>query len=83
MDGPPPPEENFDKMPLEERLASSVWKARKSGYETAKKLVGETEEEQVFNDLRDRVPAFVVDKNIPAQLAGLEAALAFVENAPE
>ena len=83
MDGPPPAEENFDKMPLEERLSSSVWKARKSGYEAAKTQLLETEEEQVFADLRDRVPAFIVDKNIPAQLAGLEAALAFVENAPK
>lgn len=60
-----------------------VWKARLNGYEEALKLfqrIGD-EKSPEWGKFLGLIKKFVTDSNAVAQLKGLEAALAFVENA--
>ena len=82
MDGPPAATEDFSALSLEDRLTHKVWKARKSGYEDAKTKFESLEEgDSEFGSFSRGVAKYLTDSNIPAQLAGLHAAIAFVQNA--
>lgn len=64
-------------------LGLKVWKARVNGYEEALKLFQRIEDEKSpeWGKYLGLIKKFVTDSNAVAQLKGLEAALAYVENA--
>lgn len=59
-----------------------MWKARLSGYEEALSLYQKIDEKSPeWGKYLGLIKKFVTESNAVAQLKGLEAALAFVENA--
>ncbi|KAL9937441.1 hypothetical protein V8E36_003850 [Tilletia maclaganii] len=82
--GAPPPEEDYDKMPIEDRLASKVWKARVSAYTTLSAAFARTpsDTDPAFRPYtRDPtlLKGMATDSNAVAQEKGAEAVRAFVE----
>ncbi|XP_023289884.1 protein mini spindles isoform X2 [Orussus abietinus] len=73
----------YTKLPLEERCVHKSWKARLHGYEECTKTFRRIDDEKSpeWNKFIGLVKKFVVDSNAVAQEKGLEATLAFVENA--
>ncbi|XP_035520994.1 cytoskeleton-associated protein 5 [Morone saxatilis] len=71
------------KLPVDQKCEHKVWKARLNGYEEALKLFQRIEDEKSpeWGKYLGLIKKFVTDSNAVAQLKGLEAALAFVENA--
>ncbi|KAF7653352.1 hypothetical protein LDENG_00084060 [Lucifuga dentata] len=71
------------KLPIEQKCEHKVWKARLNGYEEALKLFQRIEDEKSpeWGKYLGLIKKFVTDSNAVAQLKGLEAALAFIENA--
>ena len=64
-------------------LRLQVWKARASAYEELAKQLQGAFDENAVEEWRPFVAKAVADPNVPAQLAGLEFALAWVDNAPK
>ncbi|XP_011883305.1 PREDICTED: cytoskeleton-associated protein 5 isoform X2 [Vollenhovia emeryi] len=73
----------YVKLPLEERLAHKSWRARLHGYEECVKTFQciDDEKSPEWNKYAGLIKKFVVDSNAAAQEKGLEATLAFAENA--
>ncbi|XP_041851943.1 cytoskeleton-associated protein 5 isoform X2 [Melanotaenia boesemani] len=71
------------KLPIDQKCEHKLWKARLNGYEEALKLFQRIEDEKSpeWGKYLGLIKKFVTDSNAVAQLKGLEAALAFVENA--
>uniref|UniRef100_A0A3P8S510 Cytoskeleton associated protein 5 n=1 Tax=Amphiprion percula TaxID=161767 RepID=A0A3P8S510_AMPPE len=71
------------KLPIDQKCEHKVWKARLSGYEEALKLFQRIEDEKSpeWGKYLGLIKKFVTESNAVAQLKGLEAALAFIENA--
>ncbi|KAK7117441.1 hypothetical protein R3I94_022874 [Phoxinus phoxinus] len=71
------------KLPIDQKCEHKIWKARLNGYEEALKLFQRIEDEKSpeWGKYLGLVKRFVTDSNAVAQLKGLEAALAFIENA--
>ncbi|KAK2583775.1 hypothetical protein KPH14_009682 [Odynerus spinipes] len=71
------------KLPLEERCVHKSWRARLHGYEECVKTFQRIDDEKSpeWNKFLGFVKKFVADSNAAAQEKGLEAVLAFVENA--
>ncbi|KAM4734479.1 cytoskeleton-associated protein 5 isoform 2-T2 [Anableps anableps] len=71
------------KLPIDQKCEHKVWKARLNGYEEAVKLFQKIEDEKSpeWGKYLGLIKKFVTDSNAVAQLKGLEAALAFIENA--
>uniref|UniRef100_A0A3P9H9A6 Cytoskeleton associated protein 5 n=1 Tax=Oryzias latipes TaxID=8090 RepID=A0A3P9H9A6_ORYLA len=71
------------KLPVDQKCEHKVWKARLNGYEEALKLFQRIEDAKSpeWGKYLGLIKKFVTDSNAVAQLKGLEAALAFVENA--
>ncbi|KAM3609134.1 uncharacterized protein V6R79_010019 [Siganus canaliculatus] len=71
------------KLPVDQKCEHKVWKARLNGYEEALKLFQRISDEKSpeWGKYLGLIKKFVTDSNAVAQLKGLEAALAFVENA--
>ncbi|XP_034021181.1 cytoskeleton-associated protein 5-A-like, partial [Thalassophryne amazonica] len=71
------------KLPIDQKCEHKVWKARLNGYEEALKLFQRVEDEKSpeWGKYLGLIKTFVTDSNAVAQLKGLEAALAFIENA--
>ncbi|XP_035251998.1 cytoskeleton-associated protein 5-like isoform X2 [Anguilla anguilla] len=71
------------KLPIDQKCEHKVWKARLNGYEEAIKLFQRIEDEKSpeWSKYLGLIKKFVTDSNAVAQLKGLEAALAYVENA--
>ncbi|XP_044291744.1 cytoskeleton-associated protein 5 [Varanus komodoensis] len=71
------------KLPIDQKCEHKLWKARLNGYEEALKLFQKIEDEKSpeWSKYLGLVKKFVTDSNAVAQLKGLEAALAYVENA--
>ncbi|XP_070686907.1 cytoskeleton-associated protein 5 [Pempheris klunzingeri] len=71
------------KLPTDQKCEHKVWKARLNGYEEALKLFQRIEDEKSpeWGKYLGQIRKFVTDSNAVAQLKGLEAALAFIENA--
>lgn len=88
MDGPPPAEEDFSSLPIEERLAHKNWKARVSGYETLVKTFQTTASDndpafKPYLNNTDLLKKIATDSNAVAQEKGVECLVAFVKNAGE
>ncbi|VEN43701.1 unnamed protein product, partial [Callosobruchus maculatus] len=75
-------EEDFKKLPAEEKCVHKVWKVRVTGYEEVTKLFKQIDDEKSteFSKYLGLVKKFVVDSNALGQEKGLEATLAYVEN---
>ncbi|XP_043494005.1 protein mini spindles isoform X2 [Polistes fuscatus] len=73
----------YVKLPLEERCVHKSWRARLHGYEECVKTFQciDDEKSPEWNKFLGFVKKFVSDSNAAAQEKGLEAVLAFVENA--
>ncbi|KAK1159669.1 cytoskeleton-associated protein 5-like isoform X4 [Acipenser oxyrinchus oxyrinchus] len=71
------------KLPIEQKCEHKLWKARLNGYEEALKLFQRIEDEKSpeWSKYLGFIKKFVTDSNAVAQLKGLEAVLAYVENA--
>ena len=87
MDGPPPQEEDFSAIPIQDRLSHKNWKARVSAYESLIKVFQNTASDTdpafkpyVNNDLVKRIAA---DANAVAQEKGVECLVALVKYAGE
>lgn len=75
-------DQEFKKLPVDERCVHKLWKARVDGYEEAVKIFRAIDDEKSpeWNKFLGLVKKFVVDSNALAQEKGLEAALVFTEN---
>lgn len=76
-------DKEFIKLPVEDRCVHKLWKARVHGYEEAAKIFRQSSDEKSpeFNKFLGLIKKFVIDSNVAAQEKGLEATLAYVENA--
>ncbi|XP_051885307.1 cytoskeleton-associated protein 5 isoform X2 [Pristis pectinata] len=76
-------ESEWIKLPIDQKCEHKVWKARLNGYEEAAKLFQKISDEKSpeWSKYLGLIKKFVTDSNAVAQLKGLEAALAYVENA--
>ncbi|KAG7304890.1 hypothetical protein JYU34_010285 [Plutella xylostella] len=75
-------ENEYKKLPTEDKCVHKLWKARVAGYEEAIKLFNQIDDEKApeWNKYLGLIKKFVTDSNAVAQEKGLEAALVFVEN---
>lgn len=75
-------ENEYKKLPIEDKCVHKLWKARVAGYEEAIKLFNQIDDEKSpeWNKYLGLIKKFVTDSNAVAQERGLEAALVFVEN---
>lgn len=71
------------KLPTEEKCNHKVWKARLAGYEELIKLFSslDNEKSSEFSKCAGLMKKIVTDSNAVAQEKGLDAVIAFVENA--
>ncbi|XP_041074524.1 cytoskeleton-associated protein 5-like isoform X2 [Polyodon spathula] len=71
------------KLPIDQKCEHKLWKARLHGYEEALKLFQRIDDEKSpeWSKYLGFIKKFVTDSNAVAQLKGLEAVLAYVENA--
>jgi cytoskeleton-associated protein 5 len=88
MDGPPPAEEDFSALSIDERLAHKNWKARVNAYEQLAKAFAVTASEadpafRPFLNNPDTLKKIATDSNAVAQERGLECLVAFVKYAGE
>ncbi|XP_062513637.1 cytoskeleton-associated protein 5-like isoform X2 [Corticium candelabrum] len=76
-------EDDYSKLPLEDKLVHKVWKVRVQGYEEVCKLFRQQDSEKspVFSKYVGFIKGFITDANAVAQEKGLDAALCFIENA--
>ncbi|GAA5947554.1 hypothetical protein JCM3765_001726 [Sporobolomyces pararoseus] len=87
MDGAPPPSsgsDDFDSLPIPDRLSNKVWKARLSAYNSIIALATKTidEDDQFFSQPylnASSIREWVRDANAVAQDKGVEAACKVVE----
>ncbi|KAL1502287.1 hypothetical protein ABEB36_007453 [Hypothenemus hampei] len=75
-------DDEYKKLPPEERCVHKLWKARVSAYEEVTKLFRQIDDEKSpeFGKYLGLVKKFVIDSNAMGQEKGLEATLAYVEN---
>ncbi|RZC32556.1 cytoskeleton-associated protein 5 [Asbolus verrucosus] len=75
-------DEEYKKLPVEDRCVHKLWKARVNGYEEVTKLFRQIDDEKSpeFGKYLGLVKKFVIDSNAMGQEKGLEATLAYVEN---
>ena len=74
-------DEEYKKLPIDQKCVHKLWKARLHGYEEATTLFRQLEENSPeFGKYLGLVKKFVTDSNAVSQEKGLEATLAFVEN---
>lgn len=75
-------DDEYKKLPPEERCVHKLWKARVSAYEEVTKLFKQIDDEKSpeFGKYLGLVKKFVTDSNAVGQEKGLEATLAYVEN---
>lgn len=75
-------DEEYKKLPIDERCVHKLWKARVNGYEEVTKLFRQIDDEKSseFSKYLGLVKKFVVDSNAVGQEKGLEATLAYIEN---
>ncbi|XP_072383442.1 protein mini spindles [Diabrotica undecimpunctata] len=75
-------DEEYKKLPVDEKCVHKLWKARVNGYEEVTKLFRQIDDEKSpeFSKYLGLVKKFVVDSNAMGQEKGLEATLAYVEN---
>ena len=88
MDGEPPQEEDFNSIPIADRLAHKNWKARVSAYEALVKIFQTTASDtdpafKPYINNPDILKKIATDSNAVAQEKGVECLVAFVKFAGE
>lgn len=88
MDGPPPPEEDFSSIPIQDRLSHKNWKARVSAYEALIKVFQNTASDtdpafKPYINNNDLLKKIATDSNAVAQEKGLECLVSLVKYAGE
>ncbi|KAI0709101.1 ARM repeat-containing protein [Earliella scabrosa] len=83
-DGAPPPEEDFNAIPIPDRLAHKNWKARVSAYESLVKIFSTTASDsdpafKPYINNPDTLKKIATDANAVAQEKGLECLVALVK----
>lgn len=75
-------DEEYKKLPIDEKCVHKLWKARVNGYEEVAKLFRQIDDEKSpeFSKYLGLVKKFVADSNAVGQEKGLEATLAYIEN---
>ncbi|XP_018326942.1 protein mini spindles isoform X2 [Agrilus planipennis] len=75
-------DDEWKKLPIEDRCVHKSWKARINGYEEVTKLFKQIDDEKSpeFAKYLGLIKKFVTDSNAASQEKGLEATLAYVEN---
>lgn len=75
-------QEEYKKLPADEKCVHKLWKARVAGYEEVTKLFRQIDDEKSleYSKYLGLVKKFVIDSNAMGQEKGLEATLAYVEN---
>lgn len=75
-------DDEYKKLPPDEKCVHKLWKARLCGYEEVTKLFQQIDDEKSpeFFKYLGLIRNFVSDSNAAAQEKGLEATLAYVEN---
>lgn len=75
-------DEEYRKLPVDERCTHKLWKARVNGYEEITKLFRQIDDDKSpeFSKYLGLVKKFVTDSNAMGQEKGLEATLAYIEN---
>ncbi|TRY98078.1 hypothetical protein DNTS_023531 [Danionella cerebrum] len=73
----------WKKLPIDQKCEHKIWKARLCGFEEALKLFNTITDEKSpeWGKYLGLIKKFVTESNAIAQLKGLEAALAYIENA--
>ncbi|XP_041917900.1 cytoskeleton-associated protein 5-A-like isoform X2 [Alosa sapidissima] len=76
-------ESEWMKLPADQKCEHKIWKARLHGYEEVLKIFPKIcdEKSPEWGKYLGLIKKFVTDSNAVAQLKGLEAALAYIENA--
>ena len=87
-DGAPPPEEDFNAIPISDRLAHKNWKARVSAYEALVKTFQTTASDsdpafKPYINNPDTLKKIATDANAVEQEKGLESLVASVKFAGE
>ncbi|KAJ2850441.1 hypothetical protein IWW36_001879 [Coemansia brasiliensis] len=78
-------EEDYSSLPLEQRLEHKIWKVRMKAYtDLAKefKQLDPEREASKFAGYENLLAKMVLDSNMAAQESGVQAVIAFVDNAP-
>ncbi|PIA19092.1 ARM repeat-containing protein [Coemansia reversa NRRL 1564] len=78
-------EEDYSSLPLEQRLTHKVWKVRMNAYNDLKSELKQLDPESQagqFSNYESYLSKMVLDSNMAAQESGVNAVIAFVENAP-
>jgi len=88
MDGTPPQEEDFNSIPISDRLVHKNWKARVSAYEALVKTFQTTASDsdpafKPYLNNPDLLKKAVTDANAVAQEKGVECVVSFVKFAGE
>lgn len=75
-------DDEYRKLPPEEKCVHKLWKARLCGYDEVTKLFQQIDDDKSpeFSKYLGLIKHFVSDSNAAAQEKGLEGTLAFVEN---
>ncbi|KAF9923118.1 Microtubule-associated protein, microtubule dynamics during spindle orientation, partial [Modicella reniformis] len=77
------PVENFNAIPVHDRLDNKNWKARVSAYEELAKLFRTSVDDSDFCQFEGSLKKMALDSNAVAQESGVSTLIQFVENAPE
>ncbi|KAI0928788.1 hypothetical protein AcV7_008830 [Taiwanofungus camphoratus] len=88
MEGSPPQEEDFNSIPISDRLVHKNWKARVSAYESLVKTFQTTASDsdpafKPYINNPDSLKKIVTDANAVAQEKGVECVVSFVKFAGE
>ncbi|KAI8099122.1 armadillo-type protein [Halteromyces radiatus] len=75
-------QEDFQSLPITERLQHKVWKARQSAYTELYDLFRKTVEDADFYQYEEYLKNIATDANAVAQETGLNAIYEYVNNAP-
>ncbi|KAJ2084393.1 hypothetical protein H4R24_000023 [Coemansia sp. RSA 988] len=78
-------EEDYSSLPLEQRLTHKVWKVRMNAYNDLKSELKQLDpggQAGQFSNYENYLSKMVLDSNMAAQESGVNAVIAFVENAP-
>ncbi|KAI9254442.1 armadillo-type protein [Phascolomyces articulosus] len=74
--------EDFQSLPVTDRLQHKLWKARVSAYEEITSLLRKTDNDSDFYTYESYLKKIATDANAVAQEAGLNVIYEFVNNAP-
>ncbi|KAG0237016.1 Microtubule-associated protein, microtubule dynamics during spindle orientation [Actinomortierella wolfii] len=76
-------DDNFDSLPIQDRLDHKNWKARVSAYEQLAKVFRTTVDDSEFRQYEGALKKMALDSNAVAQESALTTIMQFVDNAPE